>query len=284
MEPYLPIGEYGPYPGRLRDRNSIWDGRLRVDGGVHVDVDQVSVVHWALQAEEWVCRSGEQCARRPRAAGAGPAVPASCPPPERSCGAGADRQASAVSAAGARGRCAGRRQRAGRAGMRISGRISGPVATVRLVSGAALLKFEQSSAHLLDHIESADDRRNLATYIAWHHRPRLGGQLADGSIKPPAWGTARSQIRTTVQISGLAPPRTRCHPRRLQPTRHRPVVRRRTQHTQPRPTVHHLRRPTAYLWVASRPLRQARPTRCTATARADRPGPRPIHRQRVVGR
>ncbi|MYS80034.1 hypothetical protein [Embleya scabrispora] len=63
-----------------------------------------------------------------------------------------------------------------------------------------LLKFEQWTKHLLDRIEPAEDRRDLATYIAWHHRRRLRGKLADGSIKPKTWRTAQSQIRTAAKF------------------------------------------------------------------------------------
>jgi hypothetical protein len=63
---------------------------------------------------------------------------------------------------------------------------------------AELLKFEQWSAAQLDRIQPREDRQALATYVAWHHHRRLARHLADGTLKPSAWGTARQQVRAAA--------------------------------------------------------------------------------------
>lgn len=64
---------------------------------------------------------------------------------------------------------------------------------------AELLKFEQWSAAQLDRVQPGD-RQALATYVAWHHHRRLARHLADGTLKPSAWGTARQQVRGAVDF------------------------------------------------------------------------------------
>src|SRR4029453_13963197 len=63
---------------------------------------------------------------------------------------------------------------------------------------AELLKFEQWSAAQLDRIQPREDPQALAPYVAWHHHRRLARHLADGTLKPSAWGTARQQVRAAA--------------------------------------------------------------------------------------
>jgi hypothetical protein len=65
---------------------------------------------------------------------------------------------------------------------------------------AELLKFEQWSAAQLGRVQPGADRQALATYVAWHHHRRLTRQLADGTLKPSTWGTARQQVSAAVDF------------------------------------------------------------------------------------
>jgi hypothetical protein len=65
---------------------------------------------------------------------------------------------------------------------------------------AALVKFQQWSVAQLDRIQPQQDRQALATYVAWHHHRRLARQLADGTLKPSAWGTARQQVSAAIAL------------------------------------------------------------------------------------
>jgi hypothetical protein len=65
---------------------------------------------------------------------------------------------------------------------------------------ADLLKFEQWSAAQLGRVQPGADRQAHATYLAWHHHRRLTRHLADRTLKPSAWGTARQQVSAAVDF------------------------------------------------------------------------------------